>query len=195
MITAVSALSAQTKNAKLFTLDGTDIGGYVGMNTRYTTINSLGAGLLDFRAAVVINGKWAIGYNTTGLLNDRHLNKLDPEEVYHLMGGYQGIYLERIFRFSEDFKCSLSIMIGEGTVKYRYCRSEIADKKWYEETIDEAEFYILAPTFDIYYNPWDHLWIGLNTGYNMTTSIRMMDTDENLLNKFNAGLSLKYGPF
>jgi hypothetical protein len=195
MFCGISLLAQSQTERKLFTLDGNDIGGYIGVNGRYTTINSLGAGLIDVRISVVINQKWAVGFNTSGLLNDRHLNTLVKDGVYHLMGSYKGLYLERIIPINDDLRTSVSLMIGEGTVMYRYCRSEIANKKWYEDIIDQTDFYIIEPTVEIYDNIWDNLWLGLNFGYNFTTPIRMMDTDEALLNNFNAGLSIKYGMF
>lgn len=189
-------ISAQDKTErKLFTLDGNNIGGYIGVNPKFTTINSLGAGLIDIRAAIVVNKNWAVGFNTTGLLNDRHYSKIVKDGLYHLMASYQGLYLERIFEINNDAKYSFSFLIGQGTIKYNYCRSVIADKKWYEEIIDQTDFYIIEPSFDIYYNVYGNLWLGLNAGYNLTTSIRMMDTDEGILNKANGGLSIKYGLF
>lgn len=182
-------------NKKLFTLDGNDIGGYIGVNGRLTSVNSLAAGLIDIRIAAVINNNWAIGYNSTGLWNDRHLNSLVTDGVYHLMGSYQGVYIERIFIPSENLRYSMSLLIGQGTVKYEYCRSVIADKKWYEEIIDQAEFYIIEPTIEMNYNILGKFWLGANVGYNLTTSIRMMDTDSGLLNNINGGLSIKYGLF
>ncbi len=183
------------ESRKLFTLDGNDIGGYIGTNGRYTTVNSLGAGLLDFRAVLVVNSKWGVGFNTTGLLNDRHLNEIVKDDVYHLMASYQGILVERYFDISKYLRCSASLMIGQGEIKYRYCRSAIAERKWYEETIDQYDFYIVQPTFDIFYGLSDRFWIGVNAGYNATTSIRLMKTDESILSKFNAGISIKYGAF
>ena len=180
---------------KLFTLDSIDIGGYIGFNGKYTTVNSLGAGLLDFRAAVVIDNKWGVGFTTTGLLNDRHLNEIVKDDAYHLMSGYQGLYLERFFDLSSDFRFSVSFMIGQGEIKYRYCRSVIAERKWYEETIDQTDFYIIQPSIDFIYGVSNKFWIGINAGHNLTTAIRMMSTDENILNKFNFGISLKYGLF
>jgi len=190
-----NTLSQNSNERKLFSLDGNDIGGYIGFNGRLTTVNSLSAGLIDLRIAVVVNKNWAFGFNTSGLLNDRHLNTLVKDDVYHLMGSYQGLFIERIFEINNDFRYSFSIMIGQGNAKYEYCRSVIADKKWYEEIIDQTDFYIIQPTFDIYYNLFDNFWFGLNAGFNLTTSIRMMETDEALLNKANGGLSLKYGLF
>jgi len=184
----------QSQNSKkLFTIDSVDIGGYIGFNTKLTTINSLGAGIVDLQFAVVINHKWVVGYNTSGLVNDRHLNKLVTDADYHLMGGYQGIFIERMYKPAEDFRFAVSFLVGQGNVKYMYCRSVIADKKWYEEIIDQAEFYIIQPSLEINYNLIDDFWIGLNAGINLTTAIRMMDTDRALLNKCNGGLTIKYG--
>ncbi len=190
-----NTLAQNSNDRKLFSLDGNDIGGYLGFNGRITTVNSLSAGLIDLRIAVVVNKKWAFGFNTSGLLNDRHLNTLVKDDVYHLMGSYQGLFIERIFEINEDFRYSFSFMIGQGNAKNEYCRSVIADKKWYEEIIDQTDFYIIQPTFDFYYNLFDNFWFGLNAGFNLTTSIRLMETDEALLNKANGGLSLKYGLF
>jgi hypothetical protein len=180
---------------KLFTLDGNDIGGYIGINGKFTSINSLSAGLIDFRLAVVVNSKWAVGFNTTGLINDRHLSTLVKDDVYHLMSSYQGLFIERIFQINENFRYSFKLQIGQGNIMYRYCRSVIADKKWYEEIIDQTDYNIIEPEFEIYNNLFDNFWIGLNIGYNLTTPIRLMGTNESILNKPNGGISIKYGLF
>ncbi len=195
IVFVINTLGQNQGSKKLFTLDGNDIGGYIGLNGRLTTVNSLAAGLIDIRIAVVINNKWAFGYNSTGLWNDRHLSTLVTDGVYHLMGSYQGVFIERIYILDEDFRFSLSLLIGQGTVKYEYCRSTVAERKWYEEIIDQADFNLIEPTIEINYNIIDKFWIGANLGYNLTTTIRMMDTERDLLNNVNGGLSIKYGLF
>jgi hypothetical protein len=195
MIFELNAYGQNQESKKLFTLDGNDIGGYIGVNGRVTTVNSLAAGLIDIRIAVVINNNWAFGYNTTGLWNDRHLNKLVTDGVYHLMGSYQGVFIERILSINENLRYSISLLVGQGIVKYEYCRSSIADRKWYEEIIDQADYNLIEPTIEINYNILDKFWLGVNLGYNLTTTIRMMDTESDLLNSINGGLSIKYGLF
>lgn len=194
-VCGITSFGQETKNRKLFTLDGNDIGGYIGVNGRFTNVNSLGAGLIDIRIAVVVNNDWAIGFNSSGLLNDRHLNTLVSDGIYHLMGSYKGIYLERIIAVNEDLRCSISLLVAQGTLKYEYCRSEIANRKWYEEVIDQNDFNLIEPTIEINYNAFDKFWVGANIGFNLTTPVRLMQTDGNILNTFNGGICIKYGLF
>jgi hypothetical protein len=195
LILGTNAFGQSQGSKKLFTLDGNDIGGYIGIDTRLTSINSLPAGLVDYRVAVVINNKWSFGYSSTGLWNDRHLSTLVNDGVYHLMSNYQGLFIERIFNLNENFRYSLLLLIGQGIVKYEYCRSTIANRKWYEEIIDQADFNLIGPAVEMDFNIYDNFWLGANLGYNITTTIRMMDTKSDLLNNVNGGLSFKYGVF
>lgn len=142
-------LTAQ-ESRKLFTLDNNDFGGYIRLGGRFTTVNSLGAGLFDFLGVVVIINKREEGFSITGLPEDKHLNEIVKDDVYHLMASYQGILVERYFDISKYLRCSASLMIGQREIKYRYSRSAIAERKGYEETIDQYDFYIFQPTFDFF---------------------------------------------
>ena len=188
-------LFSQPQKNYLFKLGDTEIGGYVGMNTKVTGLGTKTAGFLDFRGAVTINSHWAIGLNVSGLYYDKKLDELVADGTYHIYSTYGGIFVEHFWDLSEDFKLSASLLMGEGFVNYQYDKDYRANKEWYERKIDEDFFHLFEPQLEIQYNFSNLWWVGLNTSYRSVSPIQLRGADDNMLSKFSTGLTLKYGLF
>ena len=76
------------------------MGGTISIGGRYTTLDSRTAGFLDVRAGITLDSTWVVGLGFSALYFDRALSALVPDGTYHLNAGYQGIYIERYFRFT-----------------------------------------------------------------------------------------------
>jgi hypothetical protein len=184
---------AQEKENYLFKIGDTELGGYLGLNGRYTTVDSDPAGWVDVRAAITFKNNWAIGLGASGLYYDKKLSKLVNDGTYHLNGGYAGFYIEKFFDVSDDLKISVSLLLGNGLVNYIYDKDYRKEKLWYQEKIDETTFTVWEPMVEIQYNLGSNLWLGLNGGFRNTSPIEMIGTDENVFNNFNAGFTFKWG--
>ncbi|MFA7288180.1 MAG: hypothetical protein WC055_04810 [Melioribacteraceae bacterium] len=183
----------QPKDNYLFKIGDTELGGYLGFNGKYSTINSDAGGWVDVRAAITFKSNWAIGVGASGLYYDKKLSKLVNDGTYHLNGGYAGFYVEKFFDISDDIKISVSLLLGNGVVNYIYDKEYRKEKTWTEEKIDETTFTVWEPMVEIQYNLGSNLWLGLNGGFRNTSPIEMIQTDENVFNNFNAGFTFKWG--
>jgi hypothetical protein len=185
----------QTNDSYILKIGDTELGGYVGLNTKFTSVDSDAAGFLEARAAITFDGKWAVGLDFSGLHYDYKLDEIVNEGTYHLNSGYAGIFVERIFPLSENLKLSASILFAQGFINYLYDKDYRADKNWYERKIDEDFYHLFEPQIEIQYCVGNHWWIGVNGSYRFASPIELKNSDENLLRNFGAGLTIKYGLF
>lgn len=199
ILIAVLALAvstfAQVEQKHLFTIDDTPIGGYIGVNGRYSTVESNSAGFLDGKIVAVIDGDWGVGFSFSGLHYDRGLHKVVDDAPYRLNAAYAGIYVERIFDLSEDFKFTISITSGMGEAYYQYDKDYRKDKVWSEEIIDRVDFAVFEPAIEINYNIGGNYWIGVMGSFRNTSPLELIGVDDNLFQKFTGGVTFKYGLF
>ncbi|MDZ7764490.1 MAG: hypothetical protein U5K00_08695 [Melioribacteraceae bacterium] len=143
----------------------------------------------------VINEKWGVGFSFSALHYDRGMNKLVNDGAYHLNAGYAGIYVERIFSLSEDFRFSVSVTSGMGEAYYQYDKDYRKEKVWSEEIIDKTTFAIFEPSIEFNYNFAGNYWIGVMGTFRNTSPLKLIGADEKLFQKFTGGITLKYGLF
>ncbi len=195
LLFAVSVFAQERKNY-IAALDETNIGLYVGVSGRYSTIlNSDAAGFADFKGAIVFNGKWAVGLTGSGLYYDKNLSQLVNDGTYHLFVSYGALFVERIFSLNEDFKFSLSVATGWGEAYYQYDKDFQKEKVWTEEVIDKTKFAIFEPGIEIQHRIASNWWVGLTGSYRNTSPLNLIGTDESLLRKFSGGITFKWGIF
>lgn len=191
-----AALTAQTPESYgYFKIGGVELGGYIGMNTKYTEVCDNSAGMLDFKGAVTFESGWAVGLNFSGLWYDRALDEIVTDGSYHLSSGYGGIFVEKMFNVTDDFKLSLSLLFGQGNIEYIYDKQYRDDKVWYEETIDKTTYHLTEPGIEFSYRIASNWWIGVNGSYRMASPVKMIGTDEDVMRNFSSGITVRYGIF
>lgn len=191
-----TAIYAQKENNYLFKINETKVGGYIGAGARYsTTINSADAGFYDIKAALVFDGIWAIGISGSGYHHEKALNEIVEDGTYRLHVNYGVIFIERIIALNDDFSISLSLSSGVGTAFYQYDKEFRKDKVWSEEIIDQTTVYIFEPGVDFQYRISGNWWIGINAAYRNTSPVELVNTEEDFLRKFSAGVNFKWGIF
>lgn len=186
---------AQGEKGYLFKIGDTPIGGYIGVNGRYSTVESNSVGFLDGKIVAVINENWGVGFSFSVLNYDRTLTKLVDDGSYRLNAGYAGIYVERIFSLGDDFRFAVSITSGMGETYYQYDKDYRDDKVWTEEIIDKTTFAIFEPAIEFDYNLGGNYWIGIMGSFRNTSPLDLLGADEQLFQKFTGGITLKYGLF
>lgn len=190
---------AQTEKDAFWTIrnEGNEyrIGGYIGAGARYSGLGVKSAGFLDIKAAVTLNGKYAIGVSASGLYYDKKLNELVSDGTYHLYAGYTGLFFERIISLSDNTKLSLSILSGAGEAYYQYDKDYRENRPWYQEVIDKEIFFVTEPGIELQQRISSHMFIGINGSYRFTSPLNLVNTDSKLLQSFTGGITFKYGIF
>ena len=171
------------------------LGLYVGANTRYTSVNEKGAGMLDIKAGLTINDDWAVGISASGLYYDRKLNEVVDDGKYHLQMGYVGIFVEKYFSVSDNVNCYISLLSGTGEASYIYDKEVRKEKAWYQRTIDKVDFHLIEPGLGIEARVAKSFWIGINGNYRFTSNLELLKTSSDVFKKFSGGLTFKYKIF
>jgi len=192
---------AQENDSKnyLFTLKGKnkthEIGLYGGLTGTYSETLSKPSGWLGAKAGFVFNHKWAFGWAGNALYFDRRLSNVVTDGTYHLEAGYAGVFAEYMQPIGKNMKISFSILSGAGLAIYRYDKEFAENRPWYQEIIDEETFTVFEPGIELMTKISSHWWLGLNGSYRNTSPVKLTGTDDMLFNKFNGGISIRYGIF
>jgi hypothetical protein len=179
----------------LFMWGENKMGGYVSTSMKYTTFDKKPAGFLDIKGAVTLNGKWAFGVSASGLYYDKKLTELVDDGTYHIYAGYASVFVERIFSINENFKASVSVTSGQGEIYYQYDHEFREDKVWKDEIIDKTTVYVFEPGIEIQHRIAGNFWIGLSGSYRNTSPVEIIGGPEDMLQKFNGGITFKWGVF
>lgn len=183
----------------LFTLKGKnrthEVGMYGSLSGMYSNTMSEPSGWLGGKAGVVFNHKWAFGWAGNALYFDHKLDEIVTDGTYHLQAGYAGLFAEYMMPLGNKVKLNFSIISGRGVAFFQYDKDFAENRPWYEEKIDQETFAIFEPGIELMTKISRRWWIGMNGSYRNTSPVKLTETNELLFNKFNGGLSLRYGIF
>lgn len=171
------------------------IGLFAGLNVGYNQLLGKSATMLGYKAGVVFDKHWAIGLGGQAINYDRTLSELVQDGTYRLEGGYSGMFVEYMVPMGRNFKAGISILSGMGVAQYRYTKDFAESRPWYQEIIDTETFAVFEPSIDLQTRIAGKWWVGVYGAYRNTSPVKLMGTDENFLNTFNAGVSLTFGVF
>lgn len=183
----------------LFTFKGKNkihqVGAYGSLSGSYSETLSKPSGWLSGRVGVVFNQRWAFGWAGSALYFDRKLDELVTDGTYHLQAGYAGMFAEYMLPLGKNFKINFSVVSGAGLAFYQYDKEYAESRPWYQEKIDQETFQVFEPGVELMARIGGRWWFGINGTYRNTSPVKLMGTDELLFNKFNGGVSIRYGIF
>lgn len=171
------------------------LGLYGGMSGTFTEVLDKPAGFLDAKVGLVFNQNWTIGIAAKGLAFDHTLNEVVNDGDYRLEAGYAGMYIEYLLPLGHHVKISLSLLSASGIALYRYDKEQVEGKEWYEEVIDQDRYGVLEPGAEILVRLGKKWWIGARADWRSISPLKLKDTDENILDGGETGVSLRYGIF
>ena len=126
---------------------------------------------------------------------DYKLNKIDPDKSYHLQSGHIGILLDwHLFR-TKDFQFSIPLFMGQGEISYIYDKEYRKDLLWTEEIIDKTVYHVWQLGIEAEYRCYNNFSVALDANYMGSSPIEMLETNEDILQQFQAGLTIKYNLF
>ncbi|MEE4197803.1 MAG: hypothetical protein V2I54_09170 [Bacteroidales bacterium] len=195
------ALMAQEKETKNYIWEyqregkTKTLGVYGGIFYSYSEIMDKSAGYLGAEVGVVFNQKWGVGLSGAAINFDYNLDELVNDGTYRLEGGHTGMFVKYIIPFSGWGKINLSVYSGYGSMNYRYNKEYRDERPWYQEIIDTETYAVLEPGIELDVRIARKWWVGAKATYVTTSPVELMGVDENFLENFAFGLSLKYGIF
>jgi hypothetical protein len=197
-ILLMTTVNAQENNKHLWKYGQNNektIGIYGGLSLNYFSISDDDAGFLGYRAGVVLNNRWAVGFAGRALAYEKHFTELSDQGSYRLEAGYAGMFIEYIVPVGKRFKISGYIISAQGIAQYKYHKDFTADMPWCEEIIDADTYGVFEPGAELQFRIGEKWWIGAEVSYRSTAPLELKGTDKNLLQGLNAGITLKLGIF
>ncbi|MCG6188921.1 hypothetical protein [Maribellus maritimus] len=190
---------AQEKKNYIWSYEGkkrtNTIGLYGGVSGTYSTVMDNSANWLGYKAGLVFNQHWGIGFAGSALNYDKNLDRLVANGTYRLEAGYSGLFLEYIVPLKDKAKLSFSWTTGMGLAQYVYNKEFKENKLWYEEIIDQERFAANELAAEFMFRLAGNWWLGVQGSYRDTSPVELNETADDIFEQFNVGISIKYGIF
>ena len=151
--------------------------------------------LVGARGGWIIDQAFTIGLAGYGLTNDIDLYDVYANDVVNMAGGYGGLLLEPIILPNYPVHIAFPVIIGAGGVAYIDNYWKYHDDNWEPIVYDSDAFFVLEPGIEVEFNMTRFLRLGLAATYRYTADLELYNTDPEVLNGFNFGLSFKLGKF
>lgn len=193
-ITSTAGAQGPTEQKGL-KIGSTTVGGTITVGGRYTTIDGVASGILDVKAGIVLDQTWGIGFGFAAPYLDKRLTALVADGSYHMSTGYSGIYIERYFRFSDDFVASASVLMGQGVIMYQYDKEYRTQKAWRDEVIDQTTFAVFEPAISAQYRLGGSFWLGVTATIRNTSPVQLLGTSESIFRKGGVGMTARWDLF
>ena len=172
-------------------------GGYGAFSMAYSQIDGHDAFVAGGRGAFIFDHSLAIGLGGYGFVNnlDNHHNYYQNNEL-SLAGGYGGLVVEPIVAGRSPVHLSFPILLGMGGVSlvdlYEWDYYGPADPV---RNYDYDVFFVIEPAIELEFNLARFFRTAAYVSYRYTSNIQIHDTDEDVLNGLNFGLTFKFGKF
>jgi hypothetical protein len=178
-----------------------DHGGYGAITVGYTQIDHKDVMTLGGRAGWVIDHHVTLGLAGKGFINSIYIDGYWPtsegyNDGYYLVGGYGGFFVEPIIAPNSPVHISLPILIGGGGLALN--ESTWHDNNWeydYYEPFDWDSYFVFEPGVEIELNLIEFVRIGFCGSYRLTSNMHMAYVPKDMMNGFNAEVTLKFGKF
>ena len=184
----------------LFTKTGR-VGWWVSPDFAWTKLDSRDVFLVGISSGIILNHSFSIGLAGYGIMNSQNLKYSginDTADVY-LYGGYGGLKLEYRINPLEMVNVAFPLIIGGGGLTY----STWGPDNWYNNNPDGNSdfsyawdsFFIIEPGVVVGVNLLKFMRLDAGVSYRFASGLNLPKTNSNLMNSFNANISLKFGRF
>ncbi|MFC2102382.1 hypothetical protein ACFLS7_05260 [Bacteroidota bacterium] len=181
------------------------IGYFIGPEFAYTQFTgNKNVFLLGLTMGVTFNHWVSVGLSGYGIVNSGNIqydqlvyDDFDKKwQSANLYGGYGGLLLEFLVIPKSPVHVSFPILIGGGGLTYMYRPDYIDKYDWGGyQTVDWDAFFVIQPGVRVEFNIVKFFRIGVGASYRYTPDLDLVNTSKNLINQFNANVSLKFGKF
>lgn len=211
LITSVTIL-AQSETKTVAKRNGSDeiqtvfektgpVGWWVSADFAWTKFDNRNVFPGGMSGGIIINHSFSIGLAGYGILNSQNLKYsgiVDTADVY-LYGGYGGLKLEyRIFPL-KMVNVAVPLLIGGGGLTYSTWGMDYMHGNNHYDNSDFFyawdSFFVIEPGIVIGVNMLKFMRLDAGISYRFAYGIELPKTTSNIMNSFNASISLKFGRF
>jgi hypothetical protein len=171
-------------------------GGYGAFTISYSEIGGRDALVTGGRGAFIFDHCLAIGLGGFGFVNNLDYHSYNNQNEYSLAGGYGGLFIEPIVAGRSPVHVSFPILIGMGGISlfenygWDYWESDYPGPSFGNDV-----FFVIEPAVELEFNLARFFRLAATVSYRHTSEIELFETDENVLNGFNFGMTFKFGKF
>ena len=172
-------------------------GGYGAFSMAYSQIDGRDAFVAGGRGAFIFDHSFAIGLAGYGFVNNFSSYYYEhPNNKLSLAGGYGGLFVEPIVAGKSPVHLSFPILFGMGGISqfdpYYWDYWEAADPV---RNYDYDVYFVIEPAIELEFNLARFFRTAAYVSYRYTSNIKMYETDKDVLNGLNFGLTFKFGKF
>jgi hypothetical protein len=176
-----------------------DHGGYFGLSVGYTQVDGNNSLTLGGRAAWLIDHHVAIGLGGNSFISEPFVEgdfpNVDQAGLY-LMGGYGGLLIEPILAPNFPVHVSFPILIGGGGFVLNEESVFVVDQyDYYAGPYNWDSFFVFEPGVEIELNVIKFFRVGFGVSYRLTSNLHIDELPNDMLNGFNAAVTMKFGKF
>lgn len=185
---------AQGEDNKELKMDHQKISGKwsVGFDMNYGEMKAKPSVNVNISGRLAITESIYVGLRGTAVWYDHRLNKLDANRTYHVESAYGGATIQKYWELFNGFQLGLMAYAGTGFIQYKYDGKYREELTWHEEIIDLETFSIFEPGIVFEYEVRDNIGITAHMNYRMTSDIKLIETDNDMMNQVNFGFGLNY---
>lgn len=176
-------------------------GGYAGLTVGYTQIDGEDVITLGGRAGWLIDHHVTIGLAGKAFMNSVYIDGYWPangnfNDGYYLVGGYGGLFVEPIVAPNFPIHVSFPVLIGGGGLALN--EDTWHNQSWeydYYEPFDWDSYFVFEPGIEIELNVVEYFRVAVGGSYRLTSNMHMNYVPKDMMNGFNADVTLKFGKF
>lgn len=195
-VAACAQTDESQKSDELKTLiksDKTHHGGFFALDFKYGEYETEPYVMAGMRTGWVINHSFTIGFAGYGIIPEVQLSgKHESRDVY-LYGGYGGLLFEPTIFPKSPVHITLPVVLGAGTLFYDPNVWYDGIEDWDNDNYDI--FFVAEPSIQIEVSLVKFVRIAAGAGYRFTNKVNLPNTETDVFDGLNAGLTLKFGSF
>ncbi len=175
-------------------------GWYGAFSMGYSQIDGHDALISGARGVFIFDHKFGIGMGGYGLVNNLDYHSYtgeSPDPRFMLAGGYGGLILEPVVASKQAVHVSFPVLIGMGGVALLenngWGWDWNFDPYYPNSEYDNDVFFVIEPAVELEFNLTRWFRTAAYVSYRFTSDIEMYETDSDVLNGFNFGMTFKFG--
>lgn len=177
------------------------IGWWLSSDFAWTKFDGRDAFLMGMSGGIINNHSFSIGFAGYAIMNSQNLKYSginDTADVY-LYGGYGGLKLEYRIKPLNMVNVAFPLLIGGGGLTYSTWGMNYMHGNNHHENSDFSyawtSFFVIEPGVVVGVNILKFMKLDAGISYRFASGIDLPKTASNLMNSFNASISLKFGRF
>lgn len=172
------------------------IGAYGALSIGYTQMGTNDALIAGARGAISFNRSVAIGLGGYGFMDNLQSHSgTNFRDEMSLAGGYGGIFVEPILGSQHAVHLSFPVLFGLGGVALVHTNDRLDFHNNDYVEYDNDLFFVIEPGVELEFNLTRNIRAAAFITYRITSDVELYQTEEDVLQTVNLGMTLKFGKF